>query len=79
MELVVAVLGPCVGGLISLFVFVNKKNGEFQLSNSNCRRVTDLAPLVAFGVPRDVNSTMVIKGTSKRSMNFNSRIRIAVA
>ena len=35
MELVVAVLGPCMGGLISLFVFVNKKNGEFQRNEFN--------------------------------------------
>ena len=30
MEILVAVLGPMMGGLITLFVFVNKKNGEFQ-------------------------------------------------
>ena len=52
---------------------------EFQLSNSNRRRVTDFAPLGAFGGPRDVNSTTKIKESSKRSMNFNSRIRIVVA
>ena len=58
----------------------NKKDIDgFQLSNLNCRRVTDLAPLGAFGGPRDVNSTTKIKESSKRSMNFNLRIRIAVA
>ena len=30
MEILVAVLGPMMGGLISLVVFVNKKNGEFM-------------------------------------------------
>ena len=35
MEIVVAVLGPMMGGLISLVVFVNKKNGEFMTSEFN--------------------------------------------
>ena len=35
MEIVVAVLGPLMGGLISLVVFVNKKNGEFMSSEFN--------------------------------------------
>ena len=35
MELVIAILGPTMGGLISLFVFVNKKNGEFMTSEFN--------------------------------------------
>ena len=35
MEILVAVLGPMMGGLISLVVFVNKKNGEFMSSEFN--------------------------------------------
>ena len=35
MEIVVAILGPMMGGLISLVVFVNKKNGEFMTSEFN--------------------------------------------
>ena len=35
MEIVVAVLGPLMGGLISLVVFVNKKNGEFMTTEFN--------------------------------------------
>jgi hypothetical protein len=35
MEIVVAVLGPLMGGLISLVVFVNKKNGEFMSTEFN--------------------------------------------
>ena len=35
MELVVAVLGPMMGGLISLFVFVNKKNSAFMTTEFN--------------------------------------------
>ena len=35
MEIVVAVLGPMMGGLISLVVFVNKKNGEFMSTEFN--------------------------------------------
>ena len=35
MEIVVAVLGPMMGGLISLVVFVNKKNGEFMSNEFN--------------------------------------------
>ena len=35
MEIVVAVLGPMMGGLISLVVFVNKKNGEFMTTEFN--------------------------------------------
>ena len=35
MEIVVAVLGPMMGGLISLFVFVNRKNGEFMTTEFN--------------------------------------------
>jgi hypothetical protein len=34
-EIVVAVLGPLMGGLISLVVFVNKKNGEFMTTEFN--------------------------------------------
>ena len=35
MEILVAVLGPMMGGLISLVVFVNKKNGEFMTTEFN--------------------------------------------
>tara|TARA_B100001063_G_C16582064_1_gene461284 strand:+ start:375 stop:707 length:333 start_codon:yes stop_codon:yes gene_type:complete len=35
MEIVVAVLGPMMGGLISLVVFVNKKNSEFMSNEFN--------------------------------------------
>lgn len=35
MEIVIAVLGPLMGGLISLVVFVNKKNGEFMSTEFN--------------------------------------------
>ena len=35
MEIVVAVLGPMMGGLISLVVFVNKKNSEFMTTEFN--------------------------------------------
>tara|TARA_R110002012_G_scaffold179360_1_gene345005 strand:+ start:634 stop:966 length:333 start_codon:yes stop_codon:yes gene_type:complete len=35
MEIVVAILGPMMGGLISLVVFVNKKNGEFMSTEFN--------------------------------------------
>ena len=35
MELLVAVLGPAVGGLFSVLVFVNKKNSEFQRNEFN--------------------------------------------
>ncbi len=35
MEIVVAVLGPMMGGLITLVVFVNKKNGEFMANEFN--------------------------------------------
>ena len=35
MELVVAILGPMMGGFISLFVFVNKKNSAFMTSEFN--------------------------------------------
>ena len=35
MEIVVAVLGPMMGGLISLFVFVNKKNSQFMATEFN--------------------------------------------
>ena len=52
---------------------------EFQFSNSNRRRVRDFALLEAFGGPRDVNSITKIKESSRKSMNFNSQIRIAVA
>ena len=38
-----------------------KKFDELQFSNSNYRRVTDLATLGAFGKPRDVDSTTTIK------------------
>ena len=35
MEIVIAVLGPTLGGLVSLMVFVNKKNGEFMSNEFN--------------------------------------------
>ena len=35
MEIVIAVLGPTLGGLVSLMVFVNKKNGEFMTNEFN--------------------------------------------
>jgi hypothetical protein len=35
MEILVAVLGPMMGGLISFVVFVNKKNGEFMSNEFN--------------------------------------------
>ena len=35
MEIVVAILGPMMGGLISLTVFVNKKNGQFMTHEFN--------------------------------------------
>jgi len=35
MEIVVAVLGPMMGGLISLFVFVNKRNNNFMSTEFN--------------------------------------------
>ena len=35
MEIVVAVLGPMMGGLVSLFVFVNKRNTSFMTSEFN--------------------------------------------
>ena len=35
MELVVAVLGPMMGGLISLFVFVNRRNTTFMSTEFN--------------------------------------------
>ncbi len=30
MEIITAILGPMMGGMISLFVYVNKKNGQFM-------------------------------------------------
>jgi hypothetical protein len=35
MELILAVIGPMMGGLISVVVFVNKKNGEFMSTEFN--------------------------------------------
>ena len=35
MEILLAVLGPMMGGLISVVVFVNKKNGEFMTTEFN--------------------------------------------
>ena len=35
MEILAAVLGPMMGGLISFVVFVNKKNGEFMSNEFN--------------------------------------------
>ena len=35
MEILLAVLGPMMGGLISVVVFVNKKNGEFMTPEFN--------------------------------------------
>ena len=35
MELIIAILGPTLGGLVSLMVFVNKKNGEFMTNEFN--------------------------------------------
>ena len=35
MEILLAVLGPMMGGLISVVVFVNKKNGEFMTNEFN--------------------------------------------
>jgi len=35
MELVVAILGPMMGGVLSLVVFINKKNSEFMSSEFN--------------------------------------------
>ena len=35
MELIIAILGPTLGGLVSLMVFVNKKNGEFMSNEFN--------------------------------------------
>ena len=35
MEIVVAILGPMMGGMISLFVYVNKRNGQFMTTEFN--------------------------------------------
>ena len=35
MEIVVAILGPMMGGMISLFVYVNKRNGQFMTNEFN--------------------------------------------
>ena len=35
MEIVVAILGPMMGGMISLFVFVNKRNAQFMSTEFN--------------------------------------------
>ena len=35
MELAIAILGPSLGGLISVLVFINKKNSEFMSTEFN--------------------------------------------
>ena len=35
MEIVIAILGPMMGGMISLFVYVNKRNGQFMTNEFN--------------------------------------------
>ena len=35
MEIIIAVLGPTLGGLVSLMVFVHKKNSEFMTNEFN--------------------------------------------